>query len=124
MIAKGHQLFDAPIFSRDDMTKESEKAIEKYCQQVAKERGGVAVKFSSPANRGVPDRMLLMPGGKVAFLELKSTGKKPTKLQQWWIDRLASLGFKSGYADSKKSVKAFIDSVTVWPNRQKDLPIC
>jgi len=55
---------------------ESEKAIEKYCQKVAKDYGGVAVKFSSPSNRGVPDRMLLMPGGRVAFLELKSTGKK------------------------------------------------
>jgi hypothetical protein len=103
---------------------ESEKAIEKYCQKVAKDYGGVAVKFSSPSNRGVPDRMLLMPGGRVAFLELKSTGRKPTKLQQYWLDRLNDLGFKATYADTKKSVKEFITSITKWPNRQKDLPIC
>ena len=103
---------------------ESEKTIEKYCQKVAKDYGGVAVKFSSPSTRGVPDRMLLMPGGRVAFLELKSTGKKPTKLQQYWIDLLLSLGFVAGVADSKAAVKKFIASIATWPNKQKDLPLC
>jgi len=106
MTETGHQEIGALI-----MKKQSEKAIERYCQQVAREAGGVAVKFSSPSNRGVPDRMILKPGGKVGFLELKSTGRKPTKLQQHWLDRLTDLGFKADYKDSKEGVKAFIEDL-------------
>ena len=93
------------------MVAESEKAIERYCVDAAKKSGGVALKFSSPSTRGVPDRMIIKPGGKIGFLELKSTGKKPTKLQQHWLDRLNDLGFKAEVADSKSKVKSFIEEL-------------
>lgn len=87
---------------------ESEKSIEKFCQSEAKKHGGIAVKFSSPSNRGVPDRIAFFPNGKIGLMELKSTGKKATKLQQHWIDTLNSMGFKSAVIDSKEGVKDFI----------------
>lgn len=90
---------------------ESEKAIEKYCINAAKKLGGIALKFSSPSNRGVPDRIIIKPGGKVGFLELKSTGKKPTKLQMHWIDTLNALGIDADVVDSKAQVKKFIEEL-------------
>ena len=92
------------------MTKTSEKTVEKYCQDEAKRRGGKAVKWSSPSQRGVPDRIIILPG-KIGFLELKGSGKKPTKLQQHWIETLLSLGFNADYADSKEAVKDFMDKL-------------
>lgn len=91
---------------------ESEKTIEKHCQVVAKKHDGIAVKFSSPSNRGVPDRIIMLPDGKIGFMELKGTGKKATKLQQHWIDRLNAMGFKSAVIDSKDGVTEFIKDLS------------
>ena len=52
-----------------------ESAIEKALVKEAKSRGGMAVKFVSPGFDGVPDRLVLLPGGKCAFVELKASGK-------------------------------------------------
>ena len=90
---------------------ESEKAIEQYCINAAKSHGGIAIKLTSPSVRGVPDRIIIKPDGKVGFLELKSTGKKPTKLQQHWLDKLNALGVKADSADSKAKVKTFIEEL-------------
>ena len=54
-----------------------EKEIEKKLTLEAKKRGGLAVKFVSPGFDGMPDRILLMPEGKMAFVEVKSPGKRP-----------------------------------------------
>ncbi|MFH1152961.1 MAG: VRR-NUC domain-containing protein, partial [Pseudomonadota bacterium] len=72
-------------------------------------RGGKSFKWASPALKGVPDRLVMLPGGKVGFLELKAPGKKPTTLQQYYLDVLSSLGFTAGYADTKESVNQFLD---------------
>lgn len=50
------------------------------------------VKLVSPGNTGVPDRMVLGANGFVAFVEFKQPGKKPTPKQEWWIEKLRSLG--------------------------------
>ena len=60
----------------------NEKLIERKLREGVKALGGLALKFSSPYHRGVPDRIVLMPGGRMYFVELKTTGKKPTLLQQ------------------------------------------
>lgn len=90
---------------------ESEKTIEKFCQTEAKRTGGLAIKWNAPAVNGVPDRIIFYPNGKIGFLELKSYGKKPTKLQQYWLDLLTSLGFIAEYADSKDTVVHFLNKV-------------
>jgi hypothetical protein len=89
----------------------SEKTIEQYTIKAAEARGGKAVKFSSPSFRGVPDRLVLFPGGRAGFLELKGDGGKATKLQLFWIKTLRELGFKAAVADSKQSVDAFLDEL-------------
>ena len=59
-----------------------EKIIETKLKNQAKNRGGLALKFVSPAFDGVPDRIILMPGGKVGFVEVKAPGKTPSPLQK------------------------------------------
>ena len=58
-----------------------ESAIERRLVTEAIKRGGFAPKFVSPGLDGVPDRLLLFPGGKLAFVEVKAPGKEPRKLQ-------------------------------------------
>ena len=58
-----------------------ESKIENKLEIEVKKRGGMALKFVSPGLAGVPDRIVLMPKGKVAFVELKAPGKKMRVLQ-------------------------------------------
>ena len=64
--------------SRDPMR---EKSIESRLAAEVRRRGGLAPKFVSPGLDGVPDRLILLPGGKIAFAELKSPGKTLRPLQ-------------------------------------------
>ncbi len=83
---------------------ESEKVLErKLCKRV-KELGGHAYKFVSPNQRGVPDRLCVLPHGITVFVELKTTGKKPTKLQVLCMDELKALGQECVVVDSSVSL--------------------
>lgn len=70
-----------------------EKQIEQRLVRMVAANGGVALKFVSPGCDGVPDRMVLFPGGKAGFVELKAPGKKPRPLQLRRIGQLRKLGF-------------------------------
>lgn len=85
-----------------------EKAIEDYLRNRVKASGGIAYKFTSPGNAGVPDRLVLIPGGRVVFVELKAPGKKPTALQKLQQKRIVSLGCEVLVIDSKEKVDEFI----------------
>ena len=91
----------------------TEKDIEIYLREQVKKIGGKAYKFVSPGNNGVPDRLVCLPGGRVAFIELKAPGKKPTVLQKKQIQQLSNFGFLVQVIDSKSSVDQFIESVRV-----------
>lgn len=82
----------------------SEKTIEDYLRLQVKHMGGRAYKFSSPGNAGVPDRLVVLPGGKIAFVELKAPGKQPTPLQQKKMQELKSLGAFCAWTASRKGV--------------------
>ena len=71
---------------------ERERDIEKWLRQKIEQMGGIALKFTSPGNDGVPDRIAVLPGGQVWFIELKTTGEKPRAIQEWQIERLRKLG--------------------------------
>ena len=71
---------------------ERERDIEKWLRQKIEQMGGIAMKFTSPGNDGVPDRIAILPGGQVWFIELKTTGEKPRAIQEWQIERLRRLG--------------------------------
>lgn len=88
-----------------------ESDIESYLRDEIKKLKGKAYKFISPGNAGVPDRLVLFPGGRVIFVELKATGKKPTALQLLQQDRIRSLGFEVINLDSKQGVNNFISGL-------------
>lgn len=86
------------------MEKESEKLIEAKLREAIKKRGGIAIKLLSQFHRGLPDRLLLLPGGKAFFVETKSTGKKPELLQRKAHQALRALGFDVFVIDTTAKV--------------------
>ena len=58
-----------------------EKTIEQKFREAVRNAGGLALKFTSPGWDGMPDRLALLPGGRMAFVEVKAPGKKPRPLQ-------------------------------------------
>lgn len=71
-----------------------EKDIEKRLVREVKKLGGLCLKWVSPGNSGVPDRIVLMPGGKAIFVELKKPGgREEGALQRYWKVTLGTLGF-------------------------------
>ena len=66
--------------------KPLEKSIENILRKAVEDEGGVCLKWTCPGHRGVPDRMILFPGGIIAFVELKRPGAKVKAggLQEWW----------------------------------------
>ena len=89
------------------------RAIERYLANKVKQLGGKSFKFVSPGNAGVPDRIVIIPGGHIFFIELKAPGKKPRKLQQVVIKQLKQLGCNVLTIDSKEQVNRFIDEAKI-----------
>ena len=81
-----------------------ERDVERYLRERVKQLGGRAYKFVSPGNNGVPERLVMLPGGKLFFVELKAPGKETTALQDAQIDRISKLGQDVFVVDSKEKV--------------------
>lgn len=90
---------------------ESEKAIERKLVEIVKANGGMCIKLLCDNLLGLPDRLVLMPHSKIAFVELKTTGQKPRRIQVFMHNKLRSLGFRVEVIDTVEGVKSFIDSV-------------
>lgn len=88
-----------------------EKEIEKKLALEAKKRGGLAVKFVSPGFDGMPDRIVLMPEGKIAFVEVKAPGKHPRPLQTARHKLLRGLGFSVFILDDESQIGGILDAV-------------
>lgn len=88
-----------------------EKTIEQKLCQATKQRGGICPKFVSPGFDGVPDRLVLLPMGKLAFVELKAPGKKMRPLQIRRKQQLESLGFKVFCIDSIEQIGEMLDEI-------------
>lgn len=69
-----------------------EKDIEKVFRDEIKKAGGKAYKFTSPGNDGVPDRIVMLPDGRIVFVELKTDTGKLSKLQELQCRQIAELG--------------------------------
>lgn len=90
----------------------SEKIFERTLSKYVDDQGGMAVKLLSQFIKGLPDRMYLLRGGVVVFVEFKSTGKKPTKIQSYIHAKIRVLGFPVLVVDSVESyegAKNFIE---------------
>lgn len=81
-----------------------EKTIENKLALAVKKAGGIAVKFVSPSFAGMPDRLVLLPDGVIAFVELKAPSKKPRPLQEARHRLLRRLGFKVYVIDSEEQI--------------------
>lgn len=89
-----------------------EKEVEKHlCKKVKEELHGLALKFVSPGFNGVPDRIILLPMGRIYFVETKAPGKKLRKLQEWVCGLIKGLGFTVLRIDTKEKAEAFIREV-------------
>lgn len=88
-----------------------EVSIERRLVAEAKKRGGIAAKFVSPGLDGVPDRLVLLPGGRLGFVELKAPGKKLRPLQQRWAARLTALGFQVFCVDQREQIGGVLDEI-------------
>lgn len=89
----------------------SEKAIERYLVEQAKQNGLLCLKYSNPNKVGYPDRLLVLPGGGVVWVELKSKGRKPTKIQQIRIAELIGMGHLVKVIDNKADIDELIKTI-------------
>ena len=88
-----------------------ENEIERRLAVSVKRMGGMAVKFVSPGLAGVPDRIVLLPGRKIAFVELKAPGKKPRPLQVKRMRQLECLGFPVFVIDGVEQIGGVLDDI-------------
>lgn len=82
-----------------------ESYLEKKFAEAIKKTGSLPLKFTSPAMAGVPDRIVLIPGGKVIFAELKKPGEKLRPLQLKRKKDFEALGFQVEVVDSIKRIE-------------------
>lgn len=88
--------------------KESEKDLERALYREVGTLGGWCFKLLPFLVRGLPDRICLLPGGRVAFAEIKTTGDTPSKLQLKVRARLRELGFMAEVLDSSEAITNFV----------------
>lgn len=88
-----------------------ERVVENYLREGVQILGGLAIKLTTKSGRGWPDRIVLMPGGVVVFVECKAPGKKATALQQMRIDWLNGRGIRALVIDTKEAVDDFLATV-------------
>ena len=88
-----------------------EREIERKLVEAVRKSGGLALKFVSPGWSGAPDRIVLLPGGKAGFVEVKTPGKKPRPLQVRRKKQLEQMGFKVFVLDSTGQIGGIIDEI-------------
>lgn len=88
-----------------------EKIIEQKLVKIVKSMGGLCPKFVSPGFDGVPDRLVLLPLGKIAFVELKANGRKMRPLQVKRKRQLEQLGFLVYCIDNTEQIGGVLDEI-------------
>lgn len=88
-----------------------ESQLERKFRLAVEAVGGKAPKWTSPGNRGVPDRVVVLPGGRTVYVELKSPGEPLTPLQRKWKKTLEQLGHKHFKINSEDDIERFIQEV-------------
>lgn len=89
-------------FRVEEVQEVRELAIEESVTKFAKKMGWLSFKFTSPGNRGVPDR-IYFKSGRTLLIEFKAPGKKPTKLQEHVINRLKENGIETHVVNCKET---------------------
>ena len=88
-----------------------ESAIEARLRDGVKAMGGICWKFVSPGTTGVPDRIIILPGGTIIFVELKADTGRTSDIQQYRINELRRIGADVRILKGLSQVKAFLKEV-------------
>lgn len=88
-----------------------EKETEAKLVKAVRKLGGLAPKFVSPGLDGVPDRLVLLPGGKIAFIELKAENRKMRPLQVRRKRQLEALGFSVYCIDRPEQIGGILNEI-------------
>ena len=89
--------------------KKREALLETRLTNAVKKAGGMTLKLPSMFYRGIPDRMILLPGPAIYFVELKRAGGTLPGNQARWIRFLRSLGFTAGSVRGEEALETFLD---------------
>ena len=88
-----------------------ERTIEQKLAARTRAMGGIAPTFISPGFDGMPDRLVLLPGGRMGFVELKAPGRKPRALQLARHRLLRRLGFKVYVIDEINQIDSVLEEI-------------
>ena len=98
----------------------TEKDIERKLKKRVESLGCMCLKFVSPGYAGVPDRMILAPGGKIIFVELKAPGKKERPRQSYVQRKFRELGFiVISSVDSDEKIDQVVEYLQSYTNRKE-----
>jgi hypothetical protein len=89
-----------------------ESTIEQKLRDAVRKQGGLCIKFISLSMTGLPDRIILLPGGRIGFAELKRKGLQPRPLQKAVMALLVRLGFCVAVIDSPEQITPFLQTVS------------
>ena len=89
-----------------------EKEVEQALVRSVRKAGGLCMKSTCPGMDGVPDRLVLLPFGKCAFVELKAPGKKPRSLQIRRMKQITALGIPCYVIDAKEQIGGVLDAIS------------
>lgn len=88
-----------------------EKEIERKLVKQTKACDGMCLKFTSPSLTGIPDRIILLPKGKIGFVEVKGPGQRPRPIQIKRIKQLKNLGFKVFVLDDENDIDKILKEI-------------
>ena len=103
-----------------------EKTLENQLRQAVEKAGGLCLKWTCPGRRGVPDRMVLFPGGVLVFVELKRPGEKvkAQSLQDWWHGKLRQYGFGVEVISQPEQIGPFVAQCVLLSHERREVLDC
>lgn len=90
---------------------DSEKVVERKLVELVKAKKGMCIKLLCDQLTGLPDRLCLFPGGVVIFVEVKTTGQKPRRIQTFIHNKLRALGFRVEVIDTIEAVTKLLNTI-------------
>jgi hypothetical protein len=106
-----NRVFSETLFTTPQNSDMQEKTGERKLRVAVERQKGIAIKIFSQWFTGLPDRLVLMPGGRVYWVELKTTGKKPSPRQEVVIAMLRRLGFEVWVIDTDEILEKFLSEI-------------
>ena len=88
-----------------------ESTIEARLVRMVRAKGGLCYKFVSPGNPGVPDRIVITPGGRTIYVELKTEVGRLAKVQKWQHEELRKRGAEVRTLKGVDQVNEFVREV-------------